>query len=349
MAALGFGLLVLLVVAEVALRILMPQWREFYSGWFMTEISVPGHSNVTVGVAGFDGYFSQNNGDFRSHMRINGFNLRNDEPVAAADGRLWVIGDSMSFGWGVQRDEMYSSRLAVELGVPTYNVAGPGSNVCGWQSLYARMPKDVRPSAVVVGLTVENRVGIFDCKAAAMDAKPPVPERMELGSLANPIMIKRWFTSHSALYNFFAVSLKRVGLGEALLTRLGVIVDPNALMTHGRDVTRGAEMVASTATELAKLRAMIPADVPFVVAVFPARYEIRDDNEFYSSLRTGMHAELAQRGIASIDLLADFKAAGWQPTHFAHDGHWSALGHKVAGAAISKWLVENKFVPPRSQ
>ncbi len=348
MAALLVGVAVLAIAAELVLRVAMPGWREFYSGWFMTSISVPGRADVTVGIAGFDGYFAQNNGDFRAHIRVNAFNLRDDEPVEAANGRLWVIGDSMSFGWGVEADEMYSSRIAKTLGIGTYNVAGPGSNVCGWQTLYARMPESVRPSVVVVGLTVENRVGIFDCKAeiAAANAKTP-PEQVSEGF--SPVVVKQWLTRRSALYNFFAVSLKRINLGEMILTRLGVIEDPNKTSMHGHTVERAPDMIRTTADELANLRAMVPREIPFVVAVFPARPEIKDGNEYYHGLRTGMEQALAERGIATIDMLDDFSRVGFEPTHFAHDGHWSALGHKVAGEAISRWLVGHGYVTPQVQ
>lgn len=349
LAAAVIGLVLLAGVSELALRLLMPHWREFYSGWFMTSIAVPGQPDVTVGIKGFDGYFAQNNGDFRSHIHINDFNLRDDEPVEAADGRLWVIGDSMSFGWGVESDEMYSSRLAGLLKVPTYNVAGPGSNVCGWQALYARMPESVRPRLVVVGLTVENRIGLFDCKAEAQAAaltasqKTAAPVTVSGDPLSRP-MVKRWLTEHSALYNFFAVSLKRIDLVERTLIRLGVVESADSLSMHGHKVEQAAAMVRSTADQLAALRAMIPAEIPMVVAVFPARPELQDGNAYYRDLRTGIEQALAERSIPAIDMLEPFAQVGFRPTHFAHDGHWTAEGHRVAAETIAAWLGAHGLV-----
>ena len=34
--------------------------------------------------------------------------------------------------------------------------------------------------------------------------------------------------------------------------------------------------------------------------------------------------------INTIDPISEFKAAGFKPRHFPHDGHWSPLGHKIA-------------------
>ena len=57
--------------AETVIRFTMPEWREFSSGRFMHRTVVPGHAPIDLGRAGFDGYFAQNNGDFRARIRIN--------------------------------------------------------------------------------------------------------------------------------------------------------------------------------------------------------------------------------------------------------------------------------------
>lgn len=327
------GLVFLAVVSEVLLRILMPNWREYHAGRFMTSVPVPGYGMTSMGVPGFDGRFAQNNGDFRVRIRVNEFGLRNDEPVAAANGRIWVIGDSMSFGWGVEREESYTQVLADRLGFPTYNIATPGSSVCGWQALYARMPKELRPAAVVVGLTIENRVGIFDCAAQARSTE--IHEPLTISRIA----VKGSMTRNLALYNFLTVSLKRVDVIAAALTRIGVINEPHGILLHGQDPTKIPEMTSSTANELFRLRAMVPADRPFLVVLFPARFEIRDDTEHFRRTRLGMAEALARGGIETLDLFPEFKAAGLEATHFTHDGHWNARGHRIAGEALARWFA----------
>ena len=32
------------------------------------------------------------------------------------------------------------------------------------------------------------------------------------------------------------------------------------------------------------------------------------------------------------------KAAGFSAVHFAHDGHWTPLGHELAASAVAEWL-----------
>jgi len=335
------GVALTVAIAEVALRAAMPHWRDFYSGRFMRAITVPGYGIVTTGVPGFDGHFAQNNGDFRVAIRINALGLRNDEPASAAAGRIWVVGDSMAFGWGVERNEMYSSVIAKAIGTPAYNVASPGTDVCGYQALVARMPKGARPRAVVVGLILENDILEYDCKKAARAADRQVHGPTE--SRSDPFswhVAKRWLTGYSALYNFFAVALKRVDVIREALTALGVI---KPIDTYKASATEDnmARAVEKTAAELANLRAMLADGTPFAVLIAPGRFEIKTGDAFYAKLRRAMTDALKSKGIAAIDPFQPMREAGYAKVHFAHDGHWSALGHRIAGEEAARWLKHN--------
>lgn len=334
LVALLLGLVFLVGVSEIATRVVYPKWDEFFAGRFLTVEHVPGYGDVAVGRSGFDGYFSQNNGDFRIHIKINESGFRNDEPLKAADGRIWIIGDSMAFGWGVERDEMYSSVVAEKLGQPTYNVASPGTNVCGYQALTGRIPQDVRPSAVVVGLILENDLAEYDCDAYAKIRRNP---NETAASLAG---IKSFLTARSALYNFFAVALKRVDVFREALIWAGIIERSHAYRNtlEGADV---GKVTDSTARELVRLKGMFDPATPFVVLVAPARFEIANNDKAFREIRMAMDRSLAEHGLAYVDPIDGFKKAGFEDTHLIHDGHWSAAGHAIAAEAAADWLQKN--------
>ncbi len=327
--AMGVGVVFLIFAAEGVLRIAMPHWQEFYSGWFMRDVNVPGHGVVIMGRPGFDGYFAQNNGDFRVRIRINDFGLRNPEPVAAANGRVWFVGDSMAFGWGVEQNEMYSSIAGKILKFPSYNVASPGTNVCGYQALLARMPKGTQPRAVIIGLILENDIRAYDCRKAALDALP--------AEKISAVGLKVSLTRDTALYNFFAVSLKRVGFVRDILSAFGIIAKEHA---YRRPLSEPEmeKAVERTAAEIDWLRSALPAGTPLAVLIAPARFEIRDGDLLFRRLRQTMSQALTGRQIPVIDPIEAFSRAGFEPTHFAHDGHWSRLGHELAGRAAARWL-----------
>ena len=317
----------------------MPNWREFHSGWFMRLVEVPGYGRVTTGKPGFNGYFSQNNGDFRVRIQINEFGLRNNIPVKMANSRVWIIGDSMAFGWGIERKDIYSAVAERVSQVPTYNVASPGTSVCGYQALYKRMPNSIKPTGVVVGLILENDIHAYDCKAVEKGLSPILESRSNKTadnfSFAD---FKGLLTKNLALYNFFAISLKRVNVARELLTRIGFI---NKEHVNQKPVEKPpfGESVEKTADELLRLKMMVGSDVPFAVLIAPTRFEVRDGDPFSRELRLGLIDAISSRGIEVLDPFEKFKKAGFQATHFSYDGHWSPQGHEIAGQLVAQWIT----------
>ncbi|MDA1091324.1 MAG: hypothetical protein O3A85_13540, partial [Proteobacteria bacterium] len=292
----------------------------------MATTFVPGFGSTTIGKAGFKGHFAQNNGDFRVRIKINDFGLRNPESVEKAGGRVWVVGDSFTFGWGVEQNEMYSSVIAQALGTATYNVASPGTNVCGYQALIARMPAKVRPRAVVVGLTMENDISLYDCNKADRKNtdKQKAGESASRGdeaALLNPSLagFKGLLFRQSAFYNVAITAMKRVQVINEWFVRLGLAarehVDRKTIAANTVDA-----IAKSTAGELVRLRNLLAPQTPLLVLLIPARFDIRDGAPVYRQLRQSMARELSNRGLTFIDPFDEFKRAGFGPTHFPHDG-----------------------------
>ncbi len=333
------GLVLAVGACEIALRIVYPGWSEFYSGSFMHNAYVEGYGQVRVGKPGFDGHFAQNNGDFRVHIKINAAGLRNDEPAEAADGRIWVVGDSMAFGWGVARDKIYTAVIGRELGRPTYNVASPGANVCGYQRLVARMPNGATPAAVVVGLILENDLADYDCKTESLERK--AADDQIFGTRMGLSDFKQYLIRYSALYSFFTVSLKRVDLVREALIRIGII-KPAIVGDKPLYAAPSDRIVAGTIRELLVLRGMFKPTTPFLIALAPSRAEVLKGNADHKELRELMVEKLRAAGLDTVDLIGALASAPYAKTHFRHDGHWTADGHALAGAAIAKALRELK-------
>lgn len=327
------GLTMLVIIAEILSRNFMPHWKEFRSGSFMTSTPVPGHADVATGVPGYDDYFAQNNGDFRVRITINDFGLRNPDPITKADNRIWVVGDSMTFGWGVEQQQMYSSLIKNVSGQQAYNISSPGTSVCGYQALVDRMPKNLNPTAVIVGLILENDISRYDCTEFAREQKN-TPKFAESISL---LRLKRFLTLNCALYNFVSMSLKRIPLVERILVYSGLAAEPHMYRQQLKDDQLDIA-TTETVSELLKLKKQLPEGTPFAVLVAPARFEIKDANPFYQKLRDKMNTALSRENIPSIDPINGFLKKGFTATHFAHDGHWNALGHEIAATAVNKWL-----------
>ena len=147
-------------------------------------------------------------------------------------------------------------------------------------------------------------------------------------------------TEYSALYNFFAVSLKRVSIMREALIWAGIVKKSHAYRNplEGKNMEQIAK---ATANELGRLRNMFDANTKFVVQIAPARFEIANDDPAYIAARLKLREALTEREISYVDLIDRFKANGFEATHFIYDGHWSAKGHRLAAEETAAWLKSN--------
>ncbi|CCG41482.1 hypothetical protein PHAMO_280016 [Magnetospirillum molischianum DSM 120] len=313
------GMVLAGLVAEGAARLAFPRWKEFNAERVQTTVDVAGHGPVAVGRAGFDGWVAQSNGDFRAHVRINAAGWRDNEPAEAADGRLWALGESFAFGWGVETEESFGAIAARALGMPFYNVASPMADLIGGQALLARMPSTVHPRAVVLGLSVETDLRDYE-HPPEIATTPPHTATTRLKNAAK----------QSALCTLVAQVIVRVnGSNDA----------PVAVAPRTVDDNRIAAILESSLAKIGQIRAMVPAEAPFVVLVIPARDELRNDNAEYRALRLGLTERLKMQGIAVADPFEALAAAGEGKVYFRHDGRWSAQGHRLAGEAVAQALT----------
>jgi hypothetical protein len=311
------------LVAEGAARIAFPRWKEFNADRVQDKTDITGLGAVTIGRAGFDGWIAQPNGDFRTHIRINAAGWRADEPAEAADGRLWVLGESFAFGWGVEAEESFGAVAARTLNLPVYGLASPAGDLAIDRALLARMPATVHPRAVVLGLSVETDLRDYDHAVTAEPTPRTLATRLHD---ARETVAKR-----SALYTLVSQLVARVDGSNNAPAAAPVAASPQTV-----DEGRIAAILESSLARIGQIRAALPAEVPLVVLVIPARDDVRTGDATYRALRLGVVERLTAQGIAVVDPFDALAAAGEAKVHFPHDGHWSAQGHWLAGEALAR-------------
>jgi hypothetical protein len=104
-------LVVAAVTAEVILRLAWPQIYPIYERGMLSPDPVLGH----VLTPNFDGTLSRV--DFKIDVRINQDGLRGPELRPRTDSavRILCLGDSMTWGWGVTDDQVYTALLGRQL------------------------------------------------------------------------------------------------------------------------------------------------------------------------------------------------------------------------------------------
>lgn len=324
---------------EVATRLLWPDWRNFNASRFMQIVDVPGLGTTVIGRPNFNGTFSNNNGDFRTNIKINAYGHREPVPVDAADGRVWIVGDSFSFGWGVEFADTYAAQLGQLTRYKTYNIANPGTNVCGYQAAIARMPTTVKPAALIVGLTMENDLSNRSCATQREQSA----KAAELNKHSEPVHsffgVKAWLRNHIALYNFAVLNLKKSELVREVFVATGIMADINQdISSNNEGLALNALM--QTANGIQYITTLLPTDVPLIVLIIPPRLEIIGrDTDILHERRVVIQKLLNERGIATVDPFQALSDAGFEKVHFANDGHWTPAGHMIAAKALAPALM----------
>ncbi|MEM8931860.1 MAG: GDSL-type esterase/lipase family protein [Acidobacteriota bacterium] len=263
--------------------------------------------------------------EFDVVLRISDEGLRADRLFgpSAPDGvqRIVALGDSFTFGHGVEVADAWPARLDAQLGdrVEVVNLAVTGYGTDQQLLRFEAMGERFRPDAVVLGLFVGN---VFR-NARDQQLGYPKPRfalrrgQLEVDNVPVPtarVAPSRWRLAHLADRGWDVA--EHLGAGAAWPIT-GAILD----------------RLIDACTAL---------DARLFVTVLP-----RDQSVHGSGLRHRLHRHtldrtlklLDDRGIAHLDLTPALAAAGTtMPLYYPTDGHWNADGHRVATDALAAWL-----------
>lgn len=276
----------------------------------------------------------QESAEFAVAIRINGQGERSDReiPLERTPGqrRLVVLGDSFSFGHGVEAAQGWPARLEGLL--PESEVVNLAVTGYGTDQQLLRLEKRglaYQPDVVILGLFEGNvfrnlkheQMGYPKPRFVLADGRlelrgVPLPQLGEGETYAAAMPASRlWAFAGDRAAELF----RHLGFGESWpLT--GAILDRFA--ADCRKIGAQPRVV------------LIPKDRAVDAPGWRGAIHRR-------TLR--LIGELsAGRGIATLDL-TPFLAAAYEhegrPLYFAADGHWNAEGHAVAAKAIADWLA----------
>lgn len=326
---LGVSLAVAAVGFEMLVRLRFPAFDP--SGQVQLEARGPGVP--PLGRPGTASRQTKNTGDYDVSVAFNAYGFRDRRDTArASTGALFVVGDSFSFGWGVEEHERYSSLLERQLGIEAYNVSAPSAGIEDYGRLlrYARgLGAPVRH--VVVGVCMENDLG---ADSTGLDE----PTGVGLPGLGD---VKDALARRSALYFAFTSVVQQ----NARLRRLGRATGLIAPTEVGWTREPSRDLVDDSASRLEAVVRGLDA----VVLVIPSRGLWQGPGRQSEDwIHRRFVAELRSRGLRVVDLRPVFEsAARTSPLefHFAHDGHWNSRGHALAAQALAAEPAVRAMVP----
>lgn len=318
--------------------------------------------------------------EFDTAIAINGEGLRMDREVTPAPPpgkrRLAVIGDSFTFGFGVEAAESFPARLDEQLDgweVVNLGFAAGFSPDCYYAHLAQRGPDaSFRAEVLLVAVFVGN-----DLTARVETLWP------DLDAHGLPARVTTRFTRVDAQHRFrvrntllrYRIPLLRESHVFVGLAHLIAGAHPSA-----DEVDYKAAMAAVYTEELyrtpwsSRLEALFADQVRCLEGIARLAGErgqhllvvvIPDSHQVYANVpeagtgrvrrmlrarpgpavpQSKLRSALDQRGIASLDLLPALIAAQDGELYFHVDGHFTAAGHATAARAVRADLTERGWL-----
>jgi lysophospholipase L1-like esterase len=261
---------------------------------------------------------------------LNSWGLRDREHAARKPPgvvRLAGLGDSVTFGWAVSREQGFLAQMQRRLdarGAPRFeviNLSKPGINTVQQLDLLRRVGLRFRPDVVLLVFVV-NDPEPSGTNFNLVPAGPPpgwrrLAQRIWLGLLVE-----------SALHR----SRPRAAASYEEYVRR--IFDPGS---EGWKACAGA---LGGLRDLGRAHGFRPAVALFPVPVPFSRYPFREQHA--QVMRT-----CRELGLPALDLLDEFEAAGLGgPELDVGDGHPNALGHRRMAEALLRFLDRIGYLGP---
>lgn len=355
---LGVSCAIGLAVAELAVRHVIPQsvllWQpgpfvQDGEGFFRLR---PGHRGSVT-----------NRTEYDHPVRINAAGLRGEELGAKPEDvcRVLAVGDSFTFGLGVEETEVFhrvaAERLREEgLAVEVANGGIPAIGVPQEVRWLERHGLATDPDLVLLTIFVGN-----DLRDAVSDYDHWTVIDGQLAPPGARKGLKDWLYEHLHLFVLLKTAVPsglqnrlraRLGMGEPWSLRYAREVfgiyhrDPPPRVHEGLERTGQAldRLVTLAETHRFRLAASL---IPDVVQVDPARWQasltqlgLAADDVDPRQPNHLLRAALERRGIPVLDHADAFQAGleRGDVLYFPTDRHWTREGHRTAGEELAEFL-----------
>lgn len=349
-----FSCLFTLILMEVALQIIYPDkppvveeeksnwanvpekiWTEYHPqlGWYHQS-----NKEVHLKKRGVDATVHTNSVGFRG---LREYTLNKPENLR----RVMVLGDSFTFGFGVEDDEVFTARLESKFNdLEVLNLGVPGYGLDQMLVAYREIGKRYETDDVVIAIFPDDFWRATRAFADSGHAKPyftiqpdgklllnnvPVPQQYELKVNQFPDIVhySKWqkFLRKSILYRKTAKGLKRLGKNIGL-------VDPSTEL----EWVLGKAILDELVSEI-KAR----DQNPILMIVPPDRWANSDRK---TSLRKSLLRYADRKQLPMLDLTPVFqqkvRESDLQSYYIEGDGHWTPLGHQLAADKLEEVLSD---------
>ena len=252
-------------------------------------------------------------------VKLNSLGNRSDELPDPAVPRMLVLGSSVTMGWGVSQNQVFTSQLQEFLarsstkGFAIQNAGIGNTNTFAHYTLFERQYPLVKPNYVLLHYFIR-------------DSEPSAP--------ANDSSILKYSYFADVLYDFFALTQLRAQGGSG------------ALLMHYSDLYQdGNPAWLKTLESVRQLRDKLAQEkVPFLIMIVPDLRNISKDSP-YSPIYGFIKNEFLKLGVPVVDSFPEFqKKFGDRPQRVwvdSEDPHPNALGHSLMAELLISYFTNN--------
>ena len=313
----------MLVILETLVRNFFPEYdpTNHHVNYYLNNSGVPllKHRSSTlrqwVNSGEYNVSIYANELGFRSRKTLR--NLPNDT--------IYVVGDSFSFGHGVEEEDRFSSLLESYSGRSIANISIP-TDIYGYEKLldYA-ISNGAKIKKIIISICMENDIFNYNDKLA--EEKNVFSEK----SLPTKMILKK----KSALYNFATAAIKQNRILLNFANELGLIDDSTPVIL--------SKEVSSSIERLSAIRDKYNAEV--LILIVPSRgLWTTKNNEDFDFVHREFVKKVQASGFDTLDMRPILEESG-SPLdyHYPIDGHWNKLGHKITAEKLTKHIKLTRF------
>lgn len=356
-----------LVAAESALRALGYGAAYYYPQFLFTADPDLGY-RLTPGFSG-----RQVLGEFDVHLAVTRSGLRAPQPTAPPGATCTILGlgDSFTFGHGVEANETYLSLLAQRLvsdgrRVQVINAGVPGYGTRQQAAFLSRQGGRFQPDVVLLGLLP------FNDPHDNLAPDPLVRDGFLVGRTvdsAGDVSLMYAFKSllrrRSALYGTVANGVKGIAPLRSRLARFGLAEEGFAVEVQSYLTSPPASAEAAWAATVPLLQRLREQSASLgarlIILLVPSRAQVDRERWNRLSAQHGLQEHqvdpqlpirtvtrhLDALGIAYLDLQATLqrRIESGETLYFDVDGHWNTAGHRAAADALRMYLAEQSWMP----
>ena len=295
--------------------------------------------------------------EYTTCVKINSKGLRDREYDYKKLGgikRIVVLGDSMTWGVGVEEKEIFTEVLEDNF-LKNIQVINMGAACYGNdQELLFLREEGVKysPDLVIVAFNVNDLVNnmhyiqsfqykpmfVLDAENKLILTNVPVPQKSFLS-------FGMFLYTHSHTFNFLFERLQSRGILDRLIKK--VFSKKDASTTNVSYITERQNGYNLTKAILKEIDTVAEANnAKTMIVIIPSRTQVKNKN--CDPEINGVLVDFGKESnIPVLDLLPEFRnhAENGEQIYFEFDCHWNANGHKLTAELIYDKLIEEELIP----